>query len=49
MKTFKYIAFALALAFALAGCANSSGMSNFDTVDPLYPDSQNSRSGMYMN
>ncbi|NQY94181.1 MAG: hypothetical protein HRT43_08465 [Campylobacteraceae bacterium] len=46
MKTFKYIAFALALAFALAGCVGGSGMTNFDGFDNSSP---NDRSDMYMN
>ena len=33
MKTLKYIAFTLAVAFAFAGCASGSGTHNFDTFE----------------
>lgn len=33
MKTLKYLAFTLAVAFALAGCASGSGVHNFDSFE----------------
>jgi len=35
MKTLKYLIAALAVAFALAGCAGGSGMANFDDIDSV--------------
>ena len=41
MKTLKYLIVALAVAFALAGCAGGSGSANFDSTNegPLQIDS----------